>query len=250
MARLLCSIEVISVVLFALNMLFLVLGGSVLGFGIYLKASKKFDVALSPHINAQIIGGEAIEIVGVALIIIGIFTVVLSALGCLGAILRNRFFLYLYGIILTLLMLCELAAFIIMMSARVRIRDSYESGLWNVFSRAYNTSQQDVIDAIGELQQEFQCCGVYNLDDYKKVNRTVPDSCHMGQSALQPVFAKGCAQAFIDWMWDEVPIIVGVVGAILVIEIFGLIASFSLAVAMSHFAYGRLRGTFVSESNA
>lgn len=84
MARLSCSIEATSIVLFALNMLFLVLGGSMLGFGIYLKVSKKFDVALSPHINAQIIGGEAIEIVGVVLIIVGVFTAILSAFGCLG----------------------------------------------------------------------------------------------------------------------------------------------------------------------
>jgi hypothetical protein len=84
MARLSCGIEVTCIILFALNILFLVFGCSLLGFGIYLKVSKKFDVALSPHINAQIIGGEAIEAVGVVLIIVGIFTALLSAFGCLG----------------------------------------------------------------------------------------------------------------------------------------------------------------------
>jgi len=84
MARLSCGIEVTCIILFALNILFLVCGCALLGFGIYLKVSKKFDVALSEHINAQIIGGEGIEIAGIILIAVGIFTALLSAFGCLG----------------------------------------------------------------------------------------------------------------------------------------------------------------------
>ncbi|UJR36184.1 hypothetical protein I4U23_028918 [Adineta vaga] len=249
MARLSCGIEVISVILFALNILFLVFGCSLLGFGIYLKVSKKFDVALSPNISTQIIGGEAIEVVGIILIIMGVFTVLLSAFGCLGALFRNRIFLYIYGIILSLLMICELAAFITMMSTRVRIRDSYQSGLWNVFSNAYTKNRPNLIEAIEELEREFQCCGVIDFKDYTKVNHTLPLACYMDQSFLKPIFAKGCSQAFIDWMWDELPIIGGIISAILIIEVFGVIASFSLAVAVSHYAYGRLQGTS-SESMA
>ncbi len=84
MARLSCGIEVTCIILFALNILFLVFGFALIGFGVYLKVSKKFDVALSEHINTQILGGEAIEIAGVILIVVGIFTVLLSAFGCLG----------------------------------------------------------------------------------------------------------------------------------------------------------------------
>lgn len=147
-------------------------------------------------------------------------------------------------------MLLELAAFITMMSTRVRIRHSYESGLWRVFTDAYDNKRQDLIEAVEELEQEFLCCGVNNSKDYEKVNGTVPKSCHVDQSFSKPVFEKGCADAFIDWMWDELPIIGGVVGAILVIEIFGVIASISLAVAVSHYAYGKLDGTVSFESLA
>jgi hypothetical protein len=67
-----------------LTILFLLFGFAILGFGIYLLASQKFDVAFFEDINAGIIGGKAIETVGIILTIVGIFTVLVSGLGCLG----------------------------------------------------------------------------------------------------------------------------------------------------------------------
>ncbi|CAF2400267.1 unnamed protein product [Rotaria sp. Silwood2] len=242
MIRLSCGVQVTRTILVALNVLFILFGFALLGFGIYLKVSKKFDVALSDHINAQIIGGEAIAVVGVILIVTGIFTILLSIFGCLGSLLKNRLFLYLYAIILSILMILELAAFITTMSSRVRVRHSYESGLWNVFSDAYDNHRQDLIKQVEDLEQEFKCCGVVNSDDYQKVNSTIPLSCHQDQSLSKPIFNKGCADAIIDWIWDELPVIGGVVGAVIFIEIFGVISSISLAVAISHYSYGELYG--------
>lgn len=168
----------------------------------------------------------------------------------IGALLKHRVFLYLYGIILSILMLGELAIFITVMSSRVRIRDSYESGLLRVFTDAYTNHRQDLIEAVEELEREFKCCGVINAKDYAKVNYTLlPKSCYTDQSFLEPVFEQGCAEAFIDWMWDELPIVGGVIGGILFIEIFGVISSFSLAVAVSHYSYGKIDGLLLTESN-
>ncbi|CAF1250527.1 unnamed protein product [Adineta steineri] len=242
MARLSCGIEITCIVLFALNITFLAFGFCLVGFGTYIKVSKKFDIALSEHISTAIIGGEAIETAGVILIIVGIFTVLLSAFGCLGALLKNRIFLCVYGMILNALILLELAAFIIMMSSRVRIRDSYHSGLWGVFTNAYGNNRPDLIAAVEELEREFKCCGVYGFSDYLQVLQKIPSSCYLDQSFTQPIFGKGCADAFIDWMWDEVPILSGIVAAILIIEIFGVITSFAMAAAVSHYTYGRLDG--------
>ncbi|CAF0958884.1 unnamed protein product [Rotaria sordida] len=240
MMRLSCGVQISRIVLLVLNILFILFGFALLGFGIYLKVSKKFDVALSDHISAQIIGGDAIEVVGIILIITGIFTVILSVFGCLGALFKNRLFLYLYAIILSILMILELAAFITTMSSRVRVRNSYESGLWKVFSNAYDSHQQDLIKSVEDLELEFKCCGVTDDSDYKKVNYTVPASCHEDQLFSKPIFEKGCADAIIDWIWDELPIIGGIVGTIILIEIFGVISSVALAVAISHYSYGEL----------
>ncbi|CAF0924224.1 unnamed protein product [Rotaria sp. Silwood1] len=242
MIRLSCGIRITRIILLVLNILFILLGFALLGFGIYLKVSKKFDVALSDHINAQIIGGEAIAVVGVILIVAGIFTIFLSLFGCLGALFKNRLFLYLYGVILSILMILELAAFITTMSSRVRVRDSYETGLWTVFRNAYDSNRSDLIKQVEDLEIEFQCCGVTDYNDYATVNFTVPASCHKDQSLSKPINKKGCADAIIDWIWDELPVIGGIIGAIIFIEIFGVISSISLAVAISHYSYGELYG--------
>ena len=137
-------------------------------------------------------------------------------------------------------MLLELAALITTMSSRVRIRNSYESGLQKVFNDAYEKNRPDQIKNIETLEQEFECCGVYNSSDYEKLNHSIPDSCRKGQSTTGNKFEKGCADAIIDWLWDELPVIGGLVGAILVLEIFGVIAAVSLVVAISHSSYGKL----------
>ena len=147
MIRLSCGVKCTRIILAILNAVFLVFGFALFGFGIYLKVSKKFDVALSDHINAQVIGGEAIGAVGIILIVTGIFTVILTIFGVLGtrgkkhlnfskenaiylfffegALLKNRFYLYAYAFIPRVFMVLELAAFITTMNSRVRIRGSY-----------------------------------------------------------------------------------------------------------------------------
>ncbi len=137
-------------------------------------------------------------------------------------------------------MLLELAAFITTMSSRVSIRNSYESGLREVFNDAYQKDRPEQIKNIEKLEQEFHCCGVNSSIDYEKLNHTIPASCYKDPSTTTGVFEKGCADAIIDWLWDELPIIGGLVAAILVLEIFGVIAAISLVVAISHSSYGKL----------
>lgn len=84
MVKLACGVQCTRMILFILNILFLISGCVLLGFGIYVKVSKKFDIALSDDINTKIIGGDAIQAVGITIIAVGAFTVVLSAFGCLG----------------------------------------------------------------------------------------------------------------------------------------------------------------------
>ena len=84
MARLSCGIQCSRTMLFILNIVFLILGLSLLGFGIYLNVSKKLDIALSEHINSSVLGGNVLRDIGYVLIIFAVFTVLLSTFGCCG----------------------------------------------------------------------------------------------------------------------------------------------------------------------
>lgn len=72
------------ILLFILNVLFLISGCALLGLGIFLKVSDKIDIALSDHIDTKILGGATVSGVSIVIIIVAVFTILLSAFGCLG----------------------------------------------------------------------------------------------------------------------------------------------------------------------
>jgi hypothetical protein len=84
MAEISCGVKFSRITLIVLNFIFVIFGLALFVFGIYLTASKKFDVAFFEGVKVDIIGGEAIQNTGITLIVVGIFTVLLSAFGCLG----------------------------------------------------------------------------------------------------------------------------------------------------------------------
>jgi hypothetical protein len=138
-------------------------------------------------------------------------------------------------------MVLELAAFITALSLRVRVRNSYEDSLWNLFWDGYVNNRTDIRKAVEKLEEKFKCCGVDGWEDYGKVNyTTIPLSCYENRDATKKRFDTGCADAFIDWIWDIMPAVSGIIGAVLFLEIFGVISSCSLIVAISHASYAEI----------
>ncbi|CAF4551233.1 unnamed protein product, partial [Rotaria socialis] len=228
MARFSCGVQCTRIILFSLNILFFLFGLTLLGFGIYVKVSNRFEIALPDNIGVKIVSGDVPGAVGILLITVAVFTILLSAFGCCGALFKNRVFLYLYTIILGLLVIVELAAFIITLYYRVQIRDSYKSGFRELFIEIYSNNHTDLQHVIEDIERNFKCCGIDNVTDYYTHNYTVPASCYKDQDFHKPIFKEGCANAAITWLWNQIPIIGGVLGVILLIEIFGIASSISL----------------------
>ncbi len=158
----------------------------------------------------------------------------------IGAWKEKQGLLYTYAIILGLLMAAELAAFITAMVMRVDIRNTYENNLWNIFEDAYVKNKTDIQDAVEKLEKLFECCGVDDPNDYDSIHLEIPSSCFKNPETREGLYTIGCADAIIDWIWDELPKIGGVIGAVIFLEFFGLIASISMGVAISHYSYGQI----------
>lgn len=75
-----------------------------------------------------------------------------------------------------------------------------------------------------ETQQQFQCCGVYNLTDWK----IIPDSCcihlHNGCAKMpQPLLHDdGCVSVVQDWLTTNVAIVGGISALVAGIQIIGV----------------------------
>ncbi|CAF1383949.1 unnamed protein product [Adineta steineri] len=205
-----------------------------MGLGIYVKVNGNFRAVAEIYSISEALGGEAMQWVATGLIIVGIFTALLAAFGCLGAILRNRCFLYLYCLFLTLIILFEFAAVISTLVFRNTLYRSYDSGLMEVFQHGYGQNNTEVIKIIENLERQFKCCGVDGPVDYTRYGYKIPQSCYPSKTVSVFPYSDGCAPAVAIWIWNQLPIIAGVLGSILFIEIFGVISSLVLGVAISH----------------
>lgn len=234
MARLSCGVQSTRTILLILNIIFLIFGFSILGLGIYIKANGNFNAIIAAYHITQALGNPAMQWIGTILIIIGSFTTCLAAFGCLGAACQNRVFLYAYAVILSLIILLEFAAVIVSLQYRNDLWVSYDSGFEEIFLQAYRNNQTDMIEIIEELESKFQCCGVNGSSDYTKHGYKIPLSCHQYHEPHGALFSLGCAEAIGLWVWKQLPIIAGVLGSILFIEVFGVISSLVLGVAISH----------------
>lgn len=241
MSQLSRGLQATRAVLCILNLIFLIFGLVLFGFGIYLIASKSLDVAFfEDQVHFDIVGGSAIETLGIILTVTGAFTVIISLLGCLGTLLQNRCLLWVYAVVLIILMILELAAFITSISTRSDIDESYRDNLKRIFNEAYSNNDTDYRKDIEYLEYELKCCGVDGSDDYTRENITIPPSCYQdGSTTASP----GCADAIISWITTKLlPAVSGIVGAVFIFEIFGVIASIIIAYTLSHLSYGQTFG--------
>lgn len=152
----------------------------------------------------------------------------------LGACVKNRVFLYAYATILILMIITEVAALIVLLTTKARIRDGYNSGFRDFFIDSYKNNHTDLQQLIEEMEQEFQCCGADNYTDYQRNNFTLPVSCYKDKNPQSTRYDQGCAQAVVDWIEEKLPAVGGVLGGVLTIELFGVIASIALGVAITH----------------
>ena len=69
-----------------------------------------------------------------------------------------------------------------------------------------------------------------------KSDHRIPLSCYPNQVFQEKPFNQGCAEAIVIWIWNELPLITGIFGTLLLIETFGVVASLVLGVAIAHSA--------------
>ncbi|CAF0748053.1 unnamed protein product [Adineta ricciae] len=215
--------------LLVFNILFVIVGITLIGLGVYIKVDDNFASVLSKIADNSDFSGQALGFLAFVMIGGGVVTLLIALFGCMGALWNNRCFLYIYAFVLGLLMILELVAFIMAFVYKGQLTDVYKDTLFKVFDKALTENQTSVIHAFQELENKMKCCGIHNISDYGK-----PPKVTLSERCLAAPESEGCSDAIIGFLNKHLPIIGGSLGGVLLLELCGLIGAIALAVALKH----------------
>ncbi|XP_065669026.1 tetraspanin-17 isoform X2 [Hydra vulgaris] len=148
---------VVKYLLFALNLLFWIVGGLTLGVGIYAKTEK----------NLGNLGSKLPWFMDPAnlFIIMGSVVFVLAFLGCIGSLRENIAILKTFEYTIDILLLLEVIAVIYVYADRNRVKRNIESMLKNtVINYRDDVDLQSIIDW---TQENVKCCGIQGPEDWE-----------------------------------------------------------------------------------
>nr|KAG5711329.1 hypothetical protein BaRGS_006026 [Batillaria attramentaria] len=143
--------------MFLFNAVILIAGCGLLGFGVYTKTN---DNRLA-HVSS-ILGTSLYSTLSLVLITCGGIVILLSFLGCCGAIKEVRCMLGSFFFLLLMMLIGMLIGGILIYAYREQIGDHVLKELYTSLNTTYGSPQkQHVTDAWDFMQKLFNCCGVY-----------------------------------------------------------------------------------------
>ncbi|TWW67615.1 CD82 antigen-like [Takifugu flavidus] len=228
--------------LFLLNLLFFLCGGVIMGFGLWLLLdNQSFIVVLNDS--------TAVKIACYILIGVGVFSMLLGFLGCVGAIYEVRCLLGLYFTCLLLILLAQIAAGALIYFQKEALHDETAKVIGKVLD-GYPGKNSTVEQAWDFIQRSMACCGWTSRQDWNGnmiiVNSSMllfPCSCQNisvatanisdsgfceAQTPDWPVYDTGCASSVERWLGTNIGVVLGICAGVAVIELLGMILSICL----------------------
>lgn len=228
--------------LFLFNLIFFLLGGVILGFGLWLLLdNQSFIVVLSDSM--------AVKAACHILIGVGGFSMLLGFVGCLGAIYEVRCLLGLYFTCLLLILIAQIVAGALIYFQKDVLDEEMSKIVGKVLDNypGNNTKTEQAWDFI---QRNMECCGWNGRQDWNRNMVTVnssqllfPCSCQnislsIGNSsdsgfceaptADWPVYNVGCSDSVESWLRTNMWVILGVCFGVAFIQLLGMILSICL----------------------
>jgi CD63 antigen len=165
------------------------------------------------------------------LISVGVIIFILAFLGCCGAIRESHCMVTLFGILLLIIFVVEIAGGV---TAYV-YRGKFEEILKDNMNDSIKQDRKDANKIWDEMQKEWQCCGIDGASDYLKNNRTVPDSCckePLETKECDKPYDKGCYKQLLENIQSKIAMVGGAAIGIGVVELLGVMFAFCLAASI------------------
>ena len=212
------------------NIIFIVCGLGLLGYGVYLQLTMEGYSAL--------LGVDNIN-PGTMLIIVGGIMVILGFFGCCGAWQKDNScgicMLRTFGSLIAILLLIEIIFVLVVYFKQDTIQKHMKGTMEDYNKNA--TENGGVTEAWDTLQRSYRCCGVGAPRDWDTLlGKSVPDSCCVEESPGcgtdarkfpddKRIFLKGCYEKLSN---DSV-LLGGVGGVLLVVQLLAIIIACCMA---------------------
>ncbi|XP_030077162.1 leukocyte surface antigen CD53 [Microcaecilia unicolor] len=203
-------LRILKYMLFFFNLLFWICGCTILAFGIYFLVNNHFT-ELFPSIPSLSFSN--------VLIVTGSIIMVVSFLGCMGAIKENKCLLMSFFSLLLFILLTEVTLAVLLFIYEAKLDAIIEEQLHSSLEEHIrkNATDSSIWD---QIQKTLKCCGVKNGTDWKQ---SLPQSC---KETPGHYFKEGCYMKVKDWFESNF-IHVGIITIVIsVIQVLGM--SFSL----------------------
>jgi len=221
-----CGMKCIKHLLFAFNLLFVLVGIALIVAGAVVQTQfKPYMTVLGPTFSAS----------AIVVIVVGAIIFLIAFLGCCGAYNEHSCMLASFATCLTIILIIEFAAAIAGFVLQNQVYDLVAKGLNStLLSYKQNNDSKIVID---EIQREFECCGVDSPSDWHTkgdFNKPLlPDSCCRTTPCTDDNhYKQGCIDGFVGWCRRNVGIVAGVAIGICFVELLGIILSCCLCTRM------------------
>ncbi|KAL1506827.1 hypothetical protein ABEB36_006117 [Hypothenemus hampei] len=256
-----CGSCMVKYILCGFNFIIFIAGTVVLGTGIWLLIDMNSFIGLLKVVPTETLetftSPAFIQQASYILIAIGAFTFLISFLGYCGALKESQCMLTLYGILLIVILIMEIAAGVVAAIYKTKAEEQTKNLLKMSLEKYYNgTDSKDAVTlAWDSLQMNLKCCGVDNGKDYqlnqawKEQSNIIPPSCcalSLDNKPLDPTcttspndsnsyFRTGCYGKIIEWIRLNMNIIIIAAAILGLIEIVGILFAFCLAKSINRY---------------
>jgi len=197
------------------NILFCLIGVALVAVGIYAY------ITLSDYLN--ILGDSRINAPAIVLIVFGVITFIVAAMGCFGACKESPCLLFTFAAIICILLIAEIGAGVAAYVFKDKVEGFFDEKSADVLALYDETADAAATTSWDKVQKELECCGYNGPTDWQNLTLAplqkgkIPDSCPTGANVT------GCKQQIIDDIKDNIIVVGGAGVAFGVIELLGVI---------------------------
>nr|XP_015822531.2 CD63 antigen [Nothobranchius furzeri] len=168
------------------------------------------------------------------IIAVGVLIFFIAFFGCCGAWKENYCMVTTFAILLTIIIIAEVAAAIAGYVYRNKLSQVVNDSLTDMIGQ-YKNSSKDFQSSVDQLQEDWKCCGVNGSADWRNFDssgKSVPDSCCLnvtkgcGKDAISDpskVYQKGCHDVLVDAVKSNIQWVIVAALVIAFLQIVGIV---------------------------